>query len=203
MPSRGISRTARNGAREDVVIRQSGHDLFGSQAFGNSDGVLHHLAFDDGADDIAQTGVLLKQVLAGLEFRTRLQGKYGADERPPVAIDHAFTLERIGYVGHSGSGRSIDHLFFLQRAGSFNLLSAVNVRATDTDHDQQHKGEHGVANHHPRVAGPLRSFWRRRNLLRLQRGARAAWRNGRPLTHRCNLRSCRCNRGQRGCRNDL
>jgi len=42
-------------------------------------------------------------------------------------------LECIGYVGHSGSGRNIDNLFFLQRAGSFNLLFAVDVRATDTD----------------------------------------------------------------------
>ena len=31
-------------------------------------GVLHHLAFDHGADDVAQAGVLLKLIFAGLEF---------------------------------------------------------------------------------------------------------------------------------------
>ena len=44
-----------------------------------------------------------------------------------------------------------------------------------------------IADNDERIAGALRPLWRRRHLLRLQRGARAAWRNGRPLTHRCNL----------------
>ena len=57
---RAFARHFADRAREQVVIRKPGHDLFGSQTFGNRDRVLHHLAFDYDADDIAEAGVLLE-----------------------------------------------------------------------------------------------------------------------------------------------
>ena len=43
------------------------------------------------------------RVFAGLEFGARLQRKHAADERPAIVVDHAFTLQHIGNVGHSGA----------------------------------------------------------------------------------------------------
>ena len=71
-----------DGARKDIVVGKPADDLFGGQPFGNRDGMLHHLAFDDGADDVAQAGVLLKRIFAGLEFGARLQREHAADEGP-------------------------------------------------------------------------------------------------------------------------
>ena len=170
---RALARHLLYRARKDIVVRKPGRDLFGGQAFGNRDGVLHYLAFDHDADDIAQTGVLLKCVFAGLEFGARLQRKHAADERPAIVVDHAFTLQDIGNVGHSGARRNIDDLVFLQRAGRLDLLFAVNICGAHADHRDQHDGDDRVADHDEWIAGALGPLWRRRNLLGLQRRARA------------------------------
>src|SRR5215210_5698269 len=149
--------------------------------------MLHHLAFDYGCDHVAQAGVLLKQVFAGLEFRASLQRKYRADKGPAIVVDNAFTLQGIGNIGHSRTGRNIDDPFLTQGAGSLDLLFAVDVCGAGSEHQYQYKRDDSIADHDERIAGALRSFWRRRKLLRLQRGARTAWRNRRPLTHRYNL----------------
>ena len=102
-------------AREQIVVGQPRHDLFGGQAFGNSDAVLHHLAFDDGGDDVAQAGMLLERIFARLEVGTRLQRKHAADEYPMIDVDHALALQRVGDVALAGALRNIDDLVFLQR----------------------------------------------------------------------------------------
>ena len=96
--------------------------------------MLDHLAFDDGANDIAQAGVLLKRVFAGLELRARLQRKNAADERPAIIIDHAFALQNIGNVGHSRARRNVDDLVVLQRSRGLELLFAVDVYTARADH---------------------------------------------------------------------
>ena len=138
-------------------------------------GVLHHLALDHGADDVAQAGILLKQIFAGLELRACLQREHGADERPAIIVDDAFALQRIGDVGHSGARGNVDDLVLLQRTGRLDLLPAVEISAADADHQHQNEGDDGVADNDQRIAGALGAFRRRRNLLGLQRGARAAW----------------------------
>ena len=69
-------------------------------------------------------------------------------------------------------------------------LPAVVINNTNADHYQKHDGDDGVSDDNERVARALRPPRRWRNLLRFQRGARAAWRDGRPFTHQCNPKSC-------------
>ncbi len=197
---RALARYFMHRAREDVVVGEPADDLFRGQAFGNRDRVLHHLAVDDGADDIAQAGILLELIFAGLEIGARLQREYGADERPAVIVDHAFALQGVGDVAHAGARRDVDDLVLLQRTGRLQLLLAVVIGAGGAEHCHQQDGDDGVADHDEWIAGALGPSRRRRNLLGLQRGARRPWRNGRPLTHRCNLKSCRFNRGLADCR---
>jgi hypothetical protein len=149
--------------------------------------VLNHLAFHDRADDIPQTGILGEQIFAGLEFGTRFQGKNGADEGPSIVVDDAFALQDIGDIGHSCTRRNVDDLFLLQWTRRLDLLLAVDIAAAGRDHANQNDGDDGVAHNDEGISGALRPPGRRGNLLRLERGARTAWGNGRPLTHRCNL----------------
>jgi hypothetical protein len=149
--------------------------------------VLDHLALDHGADDIAQAGVLLKGIFPGLQFRARLQRKHAADECPAIIVDHALALQDVGNIGHAGAGRNVDDLVRRQWPWGLDLLFAVEIRAAAAEHRDQHEGDDGIADHDEWIAGALGPLRRRRNLLGLQRSARAPWRNGRPLTHRCNL----------------
>src|SRR6185437_1382774 len=130
-----------HGARKEIVVGKPGNDLLGGQSFGNRHGMLYHLAVDHGADDVAQAGVLLKRVFAGLEFGARLQCKHSTDERPAVVVDHAVLLQDVGDVGHSRARWNDDDLVLLQRAGSLELLLAVEVGAASADHQDQHNGD--------------------------------------------------------------
>jgi len=161
--------------------------LFGSQPLGNGDGMLHHLALDDGADDIAKAGVLLERIFTGLQIRPGPQRKHAADKGPAVVVDHSLALQDVGDVGHAGTRRNVDHLVLLQRSRRFDLLLAVDVEAAAADHGNQDDGEYRVTGDHQRIAGPIGTLRRRRDLLGLQRGTRTPGRNGRPFTHRCNL----------------
>ncbi len=51
---RALARQLADAAGENVVVGQARHDLLGGQALRNRDSVLHHLALDDGGDDVAQ-----------------------------------------------------------------------------------------------------------------------------------------------------
>src|SRR3954447_645560 len=117
----------------------------------------------------------------------RFQRENGADECPSVTVDHSRSLQNLGDIGHSGARGNDDDLVFLKRAGSFELLFAIIVSGAGADHCDEQNGDDGVADHHEWVTRARRSPWRRRNLLRLQRCPGTAWRNGRPLTHGCNL----------------
>ena len=149
--------------------------------------MLHHLALDDGADDIAQACVLLERIFTGLQIGAGLQRKNAADKCPAIVVDHALALQNVGDIGHAGSRRNVDYLVFLQRSWRLDLLLAVDINRTGANHRDQDDGDDGVAGDHQRVTSPIGPLRRRRDLLGLQRGARAPRRNGRPLTHRCNL----------------
>jgi hypothetical protein len=64
--------------------------------------VRHHAAFDDGCDHVAQAGVRLELVFAGLEILTRLEREHAADKHPGL-IDDAITNEDIGNVADAGT----------------------------------------------------------------------------------------------------
>ena len=53
---------------EHVVLEQALHDLLRGQALGDGEAMLHHLAFDDGLDHVAQAGVLGETIFAVLEI---------------------------------------------------------------------------------------------------------------------------------------
>ena len=184
---RSFARNFANAAGEDLILRQPRHDLLGGQPFRNGHRVLHHLAFDDGGDHVAQAGVLLERVFAGLEIGARLQRDHAADEPPAVDVGDAFAAQNVGDVGDAGALRNVDDLVVPQRTGRLDLLLAVDVESAGADHQHQQPGDDGVADHHPRIAGAIGPLRRRRHLFRLQRGARALRRDRRPFTHRCNF----------------
>ena len=170
---RALARHFAHRTGEDLVVCQTGDDLLGGQAFGNRDGMLHHLALDDGADDVAQIGVLLEQIFAGLQFGAGLEREHRADEHPAAGIDHAFALQLLGDVALAGAGRDVDDLVFREGAGCFQRLPAIDIHAPGPDHRDDDDGDDGVAGDHERVARAVGALRRRRYLLRLQRGARA------------------------------
>ncbi|AHY51088.1 hypothetical protein BJS_03936 [Bradyrhizobium japonicum SEMIA 5079] len=184
---RAFTRQLADAAGEDVVVGQPRHDLLGGQAFRDRDGMLHHLALDDGGDDVAQGGVFLERILTRLEVRARLQRGDAGDEHPGIDVGHAFPVQRLGDVALAGPLRDVDDLVFLQRPRRLEQLPAVIVDAAGAEHGDQQKGDDGVADDHEGIARPVRSPRRRRNLFGLQRCPRTPGRNGRPFTHRSNL----------------
>src|SRR4051812_24643207 len=149
--------------------------------------MLHHLALDDGGNDVAQGRVLLERGFTGLEVRTRLQRSDAGNECPRIDVGHAFPVQRLGDVALAGALRDVDDLVFLQRSRRLEHLSAVIVHAARTDHRNQQEGDDGVADNHEGIARAVRSLRRRRDLLGLERCPRTPGRNGRPFTHRSNL----------------
>ncbi|MGY3081577.1 hypothetical protein ACVWZZ_007985 [Bradyrhizobium sp. LM6.10] len=184
---RAFARQLTHAAGEDVVVGQPRHDLLGGQALRYRHGMLHHLAFDDGGDDVAQGCVFLERILTGLEIRTRLQRSDTGDEYPRIDVGHAFPVQRLGDVALAGALRDVDDLVVLQRSRRLEHLPAVIVHAARTDHRDQQQGDDGVADDHEGIARAVRSLRRRRDLLGLERCPRTPGRNGRPFTHRSNL----------------
>ena len=161
-------------AGEHVALQEPRHDLLGGQAFGNGELVLHHLAFDDRLDDVADAGVLLEQIFAGLESAARLQRQHAADEDQPVLVDHAFGLEQVGDVHHAGARRDGDDLVLLQRSGRFEPALAEHDRAAADQQRQNEQGEDRIADDDQRVARAPRRLvgigrpLRQRHVLGLQ-----------------------------------
>ena len=172
---RAFARHFPHAPSEDVVVDEPRHDLFGRQALRDSDGVLHHLALDDGGDDIAQAGILLKGIFARLEVGTCLERKHAADECPGIDVDHALAQQHVGDVALAGTRGNVDDLVFPQRARGLQHLPAVIVHRSRPDHQNDQDGDDGIADDHERIAGALRPLRRRRHLLGLQRSARAPW----------------------------
>ncbi|MFK4683370.1 hypothetical protein ABIF39_005127 [Bradyrhizobium diazoefficiens] len=184
---RALARQLAHAAGEDIVVGEPCHDLLGGQAFRNRDGMLHHLAFDDGGDDVAQGCVLLERIFTGLEVRARLQRGHACNEHPRVDVGHAFPVQRLGDVALAGALRDVDDLVFLERTRRFEHLPAVVIDGARPDHGDQEQRDDGVADDHEGIARAVRSLRRRRDLLGLERCPRTPGRNGRPFTHRSNL----------------
>ena len=89
---RAFARDVADVAGQHVVLEQPLHDLVGGQALGDGEGVLHHLAFDDGLDHVAQACVAGELVLAVFEFVPRLQHQRAGDEQIGL-VDHALALQ--------------------------------------------------------------------------------------------------------------
>ena len=184
---RAFPRNLANGPRENLVLGQPRDDLLGGQAFRNRHEMLHHLAFDNGADDVAQTGVLLERIFARLEAGARFQCEHASVKRPAIVVDHAFTLKNLRDVAHTSPRRNVDDPVFLQRSGRLDLLLAVDIDSANAKHPDQHERDDRVAGYHQRTARTRGALRRRRHLFRFECGTRTARRNGRSLSHRCNL----------------
>ena len=67
---------------QDVVVQEARDDLLGGQAFRDGELMRHHPALDDGRHHVAQAGVRLELIFAGLEILARLEQEHAADEHP-------------------------------------------------------------------------------------------------------------------------
>ena len=149
--------------------------------------MLDHFAFNDGVDDIAQAGVLLEQILAGLEAGPRIHREHASDEGPAIGIDHAIALKDVADVGHAGTRRNVDDLVFRERPFGLDRLLSIKEESADPQHGDDQEGHDRVADHDESVARAPRMLRRLRHLLRLKRRARTARSNGWSLAHRSNL----------------
>ncbi|CEG08267.1 hypothetical protein BN961_01681 [Afipia felis] len=163
---RALARHFAQRAREDVVILQPLNDLFRCQPFRNGEGMLHHLAIDDGADDIRQACILLEQEFARFERGARVERQHAADKGPAIRLDDTLSQQDVANVGHPRAWRNIDDLVGGQRTFRGQHLLAVDVKtARAEDHHQQNRDD-GVARNHEGIASAVGTL-RRRNLLRL------------------------------------
>ena len=169
-------------AREDVIVLQPLNDLLRRQPFRNSEGMLHHLALDDGVDDVGQTRVFPKQEFTRLQRSARIECQHTADEAPPVRLGDALAQQEIADIGHARARRNIDDLVLGQRPFRRQHLLAVDVEPACAENQHQQDCDDGVACDHERIARTVGAL-RRRNLLRLKCRARTARFNGWPLTH--------------------
>ena len=167
-------------AGENVALQQPGDDLLGRQAFRNGQLMLHHLAVDDGLDHVADAGMLLEEIFAGLQSAARFECEHSARENHAMLVDHAFVLKQVGDVHHPRTRRDGDDLVLQQRPRRFETALAEHDRAAARQQCQNEQGENRIADDDQRVARtPRRSLrdcgarWQR-HVLGLERGARAA-----------------------------
>ena len=99
---RALARDFLDVAGQDVVLQEPRDDLLGGQTLRNGELVRHHAALDDGGDHVAQAGVRLELVFAGLEILARLEHQHAADKDPGL-IDDAFAHQHVGDVAECPS----------------------------------------------------------------------------------------------------
>src|SRR5262249_46245005 len=109
-------------AGENVALQQPRNDLLRREAFRNGQLMLHHLAVDDGLDDIADAGVFLEEIWPGLEPAAGLEGEHAAGENHAMLVDHAFALEQVGDVHHPRTRRDGDDLVLSNGPGASRRL---------------------------------------------------------------------------------
>ncbi len=164
-------------AGERFILDQTLHDLVRGQPLGDGEGVLHHLALDDGIDHVAQACVPGEAVLAVFQFVLRLEHQRAGDEQIGL-IDDAFAHQQIGGLADAAA-RDVDHLVLGERARQIETLLAEHEGDAADHGDQEDDGEQCIAGDDDRVAGALgtRGPRRHRHVLGLQRRARAALRH--------------------------
>ena len=137
----------------ELVLDQPLHDLVRGQTLGDGEGVLHHLAFDDGVDHVAQAGVPGEAVLAVFQFVLRLEHQRAGDEQPGL-VDDAFAHQQIGGVADAAA-RDVDDLVLGERARQIETLLAEHEGDAADHGDQEDDGEQRVAGDDDRVARAL------------------------------------------------
>ena len=96
--------------------------------------MLHHLAIDDGVDDVAQSSALLEQIFAGLQARPRIERYDSTDEGPAVSGDDPIAKQDIVDIRHAGARRNVDDLVLGERTLRLNDLLAVEKYGANHDH---------------------------------------------------------------------
>ena len=133
----------------------------------------HHTTLDDGCDDVADAGMRLELIFAGLEIFARLKREDAADKHPRL-IDNAVAHKEIGDIVRAGAARNIDNAIVRQGSGSVEALFADHQRRACHDRRQDEKGDDGVANDDKRMPRSLGAAWRHVDRIRLKRRSRAA-----------------------------
>ena len=110
---RALARNFADVAGEHIVFQQPLHGLVRGQTLGDGESVLHHLAFDDGVDHVAQARLLGELVFAVFDLVACLHDQPGGDEQIGL-VDHAGALSRSA-MSRMPAARHVDHLVLGQR----------------------------------------------------------------------------------------
>ena len=160
-------------AGQDVVVQQARDDLLGSQTFRNGELMRHHAALDDGRDDVAQAGVRLELIFAGLEIFARLEHEHAADKDPRL-VDDAVAHQDIGDVANARAARNIDDAIVGQGPGSVETLLADHQRDAGHHRHQHEKVMIALPMTTKGCRARLERLGRHFDRVRLERGSRAA-----------------------------
>ena len=118
---------------------------------GDGEGVLHHLAFDDGVDHVGKLALFGELIFAVLELAARLEHDHAAHENVWL-IDHAFALQQVGNVPNAETARNIDDLVLGERTGRLEPLLADEQAGADRDGDHHEQREDRISDDHERMA---------------------------------------------------
>jgi hypothetical protein len=179
---RALARDVADVAGENVAFQQTLHDLARSQPLRHGEGVLHHLALDDGVDHVVRACVLGELIFAVFQLVARLeQQRAGHEQVGPV--DHALAHQQVGSVADAAA-RDVDDLLLFERAGQIEPLLADHEGDADRNRQHENDGEDRIARDDDGIAPARGAPRRHRHVLGLQRGARTARRNRPRVDHR-------------------
>src|SRR5215472_2669990 len=147
-------------AGQDVVVQQARDDLLGGQSFRNRQLMRHYATLDDGRDDIAQAGMGLELIFAGLEILARLERKY-ATEKDPGLVDYSVAQQYVGNIANAGAARDVDDFIRSERTWSIEALLAGHQRERRDHRDQNKQSDDRVTDDDKRIPRPLgAAAWR-------------------------------------------
>src|SRR5512139_45287 len=135
---------------ERGVLQESSHNLLRGQTLGNSEGVLHHFAFDDGIDHIGNARLFAELIFTVFELSARLEHDDGAHEYVRL-VDHTFTLQNVSNVPDAESARNIDDLFLREWARRVEPLLAEEQPDAHRDRNDDQNGEDRIPDDHDRM----------------------------------------------------
>ena len=86
--------------RERRALEKPRNNLLGCQSFGDSEGVLHHFAFNDRVDYVGDARMFAELIFAVFELAARLEGDNATHENVRL-VDHSLALQYVSDIADS------------------------------------------------------------------------------------------------------
>ena len=137
-----------------VVLQKARDDLLGSHTLGHRESMLHHLALDDGLDDIGNAGLFGELVFAVLKLAPRLEHDHATHKNIGL-IYYAFPLQQVGDVAMPSPRGILTTLSSASGPGVSNRCLPMNKASADCDGDHHERREDRISDYLYRMAHAL------------------------------------------------